>query len=175
MAIVFSCGCGKQLQAKEEYAGRRIRCPKCQKVLTIPGGEAKGVDMPASAMTLQPVKTTAEGRPPTLLATAAVSPWFDAFLGQKLTPWRPGDEVRFQKGVVPPRDRPHRLLRWLVVLFVAGGLSAAAYFWLPEFLGRVQARVAPQGGEVEKLPEVKRTTKISKRHPAAPASAAALT
>jgi hypothetical protein len=37
MAIVFSCECGKQMQAKEEFAGRRMKCPVCQRVVTIPG------------------------------------------------------------------------------------------------------------------------------------------
>jgi hypothetical protein len=36
MPIEFECGCGKKLTAKEEFVGRRLRCPGCQSVLTIP-------------------------------------------------------------------------------------------------------------------------------------------
>lgn len=36
MAIVVPCSCGKQLRTKEEFAGKRIKCPSCGKVLTVP-------------------------------------------------------------------------------------------------------------------------------------------
>jgi hypothetical protein len=36
MPIEFECSCGKRLTAKEEFVGRRLRCPSCQSVLTIP-------------------------------------------------------------------------------------------------------------------------------------------
>jgi hypothetical protein len=39
MAISFSCECGQQLQAKEEHAGRRTRCPKCGSDVMIPSIE----------------------------------------------------------------------------------------------------------------------------------------
>lgn len=38
--VRFNCPCGKQLQAKEEYAGQRTRCPECGRELVIPGAEA---------------------------------------------------------------------------------------------------------------------------------------
>lgn len=36
MAISFVCSCGKKMAAKDEFAGRRLRCPECQCVVTIP-------------------------------------------------------------------------------------------------------------------------------------------
>lgn len=36
MPIPFQCDCGKKMTAKEEFAGRRLRCPDCQRVVTIP-------------------------------------------------------------------------------------------------------------------------------------------
>jgi hypothetical protein len=36
MAITFNCECGQQLQAQEEHAGRRTRCPQCGRELPIP-------------------------------------------------------------------------------------------------------------------------------------------
>jgi hypothetical protein len=42
MPLLFSCQCGKQLRAPEEFAGRRIKCPNCQEVVTVPGAPASG-------------------------------------------------------------------------------------------------------------------------------------
>ena len=44
MAIVVRCECGRQLQAKDEYAGRRTRCPDCGRELTLPGPETEALD-----------------------------------------------------------------------------------------------------------------------------------
>jgi hypothetical protein len=38
MPIVVACSCGKQFRAKDEHAGKRLRCPGCGQPLTIPGG-----------------------------------------------------------------------------------------------------------------------------------------
>jgi DNA-directed RNA polymerase subunit RPC12/RpoP len=40
MPIPFHCDCGKKLQAKAEFAGKKLRCPGCGKVLTIPAAPA---------------------------------------------------------------------------------------------------------------------------------------
>jgi hypothetical protein len=36
--IRFECECGKALQAKAEHAGKKIRCPACQELVTVPSG-----------------------------------------------------------------------------------------------------------------------------------------
>lgn len=36
MAISFSCECGKRVRARDEFAGRRMRCPDCKRTLSIP-------------------------------------------------------------------------------------------------------------------------------------------
>jgi hypothetical protein len=36
MPIPFGCECGKRLQAKDEFAGKKMRCPGCGKLLVIP-------------------------------------------------------------------------------------------------------------------------------------------
>jgi prepilin-type processing-associated H-X9-DG protein len=37
MAITFTCNqCGKQLQVKDDYAGKRVKCPDCETVLEAP-------------------------------------------------------------------------------------------------------------------------------------------
>ena len=36
MPIAFECSCGKSLQVKDEHAGRRVRCPACSEILSVP-------------------------------------------------------------------------------------------------------------------------------------------
>ncbi|MBI1312237.1 M48 family metalloprotease [bacterium] len=44
MSILITCdSCQSAIQTKDEYAGRRIRCPKCETVLTVPGTEMRTV------------------------------------------------------------------------------------------------------------------------------------
>ena len=40
MPIKVSCACGSAFAAKDELAGKTVKCPKCQQPLTIPGGGA---------------------------------------------------------------------------------------------------------------------------------------
>lgn len=40
MPIRVVCSCGQQFAAKDELAGKRVKCPKCQAVLTIPAAGA---------------------------------------------------------------------------------------------------------------------------------------
>src|SRR5262249_24004629 len=39
MAIRFVCECGQQLSAREEYAGKRVKCTACQTLLIVPSPE----------------------------------------------------------------------------------------------------------------------------------------
>jgi hypothetical protein len=68
MPIRFACSCGKQLQARDEYAGRRIKCPNCEAVLSIPDGAA--APAPPAATPKPPAKPPA--LPP--LPKSAVTP-----------------------------------------------------------------------------------------------------
>lgn len=36
MSIVVSCACGEKLKAKSELAGKRVKCPKCGQVYSLP-------------------------------------------------------------------------------------------------------------------------------------------
>jgi hypothetical protein len=38
--IQFSCSCGRTLQAKDEHAGLRVKCPACGAEATVPGAQA---------------------------------------------------------------------------------------------------------------------------------------
>lgn len=39
MPITFNCSCGKVLRAPDEHAGKRVRCPACAGVSTVPEPE----------------------------------------------------------------------------------------------------------------------------------------
>jgi len=200
MSIAFECSCGKKMSAKDEFAGRRLRCPDCQRVVTIPKSTAAGMmplpanpaKAPSSQLLAQPTLTKSEvaaleltrptipetlpkpkspdfnspenlaalfdtlsktpvlaPSPPTVpktpfaprpddemtvtqvaQKTEPIAPgekvWVDQSLQQTATPWRPGDEIRFQAGVAPARewDWP---IEWLTpILVVAATLFFAA-------------------------------------------------
>jgi len=143
VAIQFRCACGKQMQAKEEFAGRKYRCPQCAKIVRIPTPKAKQqpaapvAAKPATPPLAKPVSRPPLAKPvPARTATVAVPrkhPWVDHSLVQAPTPWLPGDEARFQAGIKPMREG---LKCWeklvLTVLIVGGGAGAivAANFWL---------------------------------------------
>jgi len=40
MAIEHTCKCGAKLKVKEELAGKKIKCPKCSAVFTLPVAQA---------------------------------------------------------------------------------------------------------------------------------------
>jgi hypothetical protein len=40
MAITVTCQCGKKLGVKDELAGKRVKCPACGTILTVPAAEA---------------------------------------------------------------------------------------------------------------------------------------
>jgi hypothetical protein len=39
MAISVTCSCGRSLRAKDEAAGKRVRCPQCGSVVQVPAAE----------------------------------------------------------------------------------------------------------------------------------------
>ena len=39
MAIQVKCPCGKKLSVKDDFAGRKVKCPACQKPLLVPASE----------------------------------------------------------------------------------------------------------------------------------------
>jgi hypothetical protein len=36
MPIPLTCGCGRSFHLKDELAGKKIRCPECRRVLSVP-------------------------------------------------------------------------------------------------------------------------------------------
>src|SRR5947209_15052447 len=38
--VAFACECGKQLTARAEQAGKRVKCPACGSILSVPAPES---------------------------------------------------------------------------------------------------------------------------------------
>ncbi len=58
--VRFTCECGKELQAKEEYAGRQTKCPECGRNMVIPG-PGEGIE-PAEAPRMDSPRHADRGR-----------------------------------------------------------------------------------------------------------------
>jgi hypothetical protein len=124
MSIVFSCTCGKRLQAPDEFAGRRMKCKTCGAVLAIP--KTTSASKPA------PVKA----KPPAALASPPTSPqaplaepnpWAYRSLQQRITFWRVGDAARPGASDKVPRGSSLAMLVGFVLCLC---LVGAAWFFL---------------------------------------------
>lgn len=61
MPIKVSCQCGTNLNVPDAAAGKNVKCPKCQKVIAVPGAQPKPA---AGGKTAQPAKSAVGAKPP---------------------------------------------------------------------------------------------------------------
>jgi hypothetical protein len=54
MAITVVCDCGKEFKVKDELAGKKVKCPACQTVLTVPQPEEEMAEGPPPKARKQP-------------------------------------------------------------------------------------------------------------------------
>src|SRR5436190_20000453 len=69
MPIKVQCACGKAFAAKDELAGKTVKCPGCQQPLKIPGGAPASAKAPAKSAAATAAK--AAGKPPAAKAPSA--------------------------------------------------------------------------------------------------------
>jgi len=50
MPIPVTCQCGKRFAAKDELAGRRLKCPACGEAISVPAPHAPALDDPLSGL-----------------------------------------------------------------------------------------------------------------------------
>jgi hypothetical protein len=64
MPIQIQCDCGKKLRVKDESAGKKIRCPGCQEILSVPAPELVEPDEEdtSAAVTSEPPKPASRSR-----------------------------------------------------------------------------------------------------------------
>src|SRR5262245_54237271 len=94
MPITLSCTCGKALKLKDELAGRRVRCPACSGVLTVPAAEEEIIE---TELTEEPDATAEDGPG----ATAEDRPAGERKKKKKKKKRKPGD-------VTPLSERERR-------------------------------------------------------------------
>lgn len=64
MPIVVQCqGCNKRIKAAEKYAGKRVKCPGCKSVLTIPAVGGDGAPPQQAAPEPKPAASAPESPP----------------------------------------------------------------------------------------------------------------
>src|SRR5262249_32988344 len=81
MAIHFACECGKKLAAREEFAGRQMKCPQCGRALAIPRRQTAAVGAGTGMAHTAPVadERTAQGPHTPPPEAAATEPVLEAF------------------------------------------------------------------------------------------------
>src|SRR5260370_871739 len=62
MTIRITCKCGKQVQTRDEKAGKRVKCPACAAVLTVPQAESPPTE-DFDAAPEPEVRTTSKPKP----------------------------------------------------------------------------------------------------------------
>jgi hypothetical protein len=74
MPIVIKCDqCGQAMKAPDKYAGKAVKCPKCQATLRVPGGEGPAPAAPRRPAPSAPPRPTPAA--PATLAGGYVSPF----------------------------------------------------------------------------------------------------
>ena len=123
MPILVPCKCGKQLRVKDELLGKRVRCPECQAILTVSGGQELGASPKAEARTPNDAGRPGPKPPPARSQAEDVEPQERP----KQRRVREEDEGNEFDERVPPRapSSPQTVLRSLVLAFgILGGLAA---------------------------------------------------
>lgn len=57
--IVFACTCGQKLSLDDQFGGRKVRCPKCQTLLTAPPGTSESAPLVVEPMAGEPQEAIA--------------------------------------------------------------------------------------------------------------------
>src|SRR5256885_16442792 len=87
MAILINCQCGSSFRAKDELAGKQVRCPKCQRAIAVPGAPARDPQTPLSLDDMMRLAAPAGETPPA-------------------TPYAPLGNLQPPSGFVAPRSVP---------------------------------------------------------------------
>jgi len=77
MPIKVQCACGKAFAAKDELAGKTVKCPGCQKPIKIPGGQASAAQPKPAGAKQAAAKPAAAGAPKAAPAKGAGADLFD--------------------------------------------------------------------------------------------------
>ena len=103
MPIKVVCQCGASFAAKDEMAGKTVRCPKCQQPLKIPapGGQAKPAAPAPAARPAAVARPAQAARPAPAPVPSALDDLFDeAGIGKKTNPQCPKCQAELKPNAV---------------------------------------------------------------------------
>jgi hypothetical protein len=83
---------------------------------------------PLARPVAQPTAFERKAEPASGPAPVSVHAWIDNSLVQRPTPWLPGDEARFQKGVSAPHEGMGGLEKVVLGLLVLAGVAASGWY-----------------------------------------------
>src|SRR5579883_3036676 len=160
MTIPFACSCGKSFQAKDEFAGKRTKCPACGQILVIPrpphaetpadppaawihfrcecGKEFKVKPEFAGRSTKCPACGQALVVPGGQAPLPPEMPQVETAAGALTDSWKEEIAAEKDRDDQPPlKKRPARrrsrallIAVGVIVVLVAGAGGGAAYYWL---------------------------------------------
>lgn len=97
MPIEVTCQCGKRLKAKDELAGRTVKCPNCQQPLKIPASQAAA---PAAPTPVAPTPVAPTPVAPAPAGDAFADLFDDAGMGHQGGPICPSCNAGVADGAV---------------------------------------------------------------------------
>jgi WD40 repeat protein len=148
MTIAVRCACGKSLQAKDEWAGKRVRCAACGRALRVPAGLPASPEVePPQADASPAERPSAPGSPPSgpgddaaLVARPAGAEGIDQAASRLPDPSRAARRKKRRHRPVVARPGPPRWL-WAI-----GGASALMLLVLAVGLAYFLRRGRPAPG-----------------------------
>ena len=123
MPIRATCTCGKSVQAKDELAGKRVKCPGCGQPLVIP--MPGGAPMPAHGAAAMPAQGPAAGYGAPGMAAAGAG--YPAMEGGYPGMTMPGAAPMGMPGAAAD---PFASLAGFAGAFCGGGINGVFGFWL---------------------------------------------
>jgi len=111
MPIEVSCGaCQHQIRVPDKYAGKKVKCPKCEATIAVPAGASQATPVQPTPTPAKPAPAPVRSRPAAQVPQAAAPGWFmKAADGQE---YGPVDQAQLDRWVTEGRiDDNCQLLR----------------------------------------------------------------
>jgi hypothetical protein len=139
VAIVVSCECGGRFRAKDEMLGKRVRCPKCGRTITVaPAPGSKTSDALGEGKVFKPGPSSSPPPlPRTTHATAAVEDSGSVEAGGPI-PYAQPDTIRYRRPVLIP------IVGIACLLVAALAIVLAVTIYIPETIKTHAATTPPR-------------------------------
>jgi len=184
MAIIVSCDCGKRFKAKDELAGKKVRCPGCKNPVAVEGKKAK-VKSAASKADIeaamakyeaaQAVKTkSAEDEARFKEEANKLIESYDALAGKTEK-----NSTKKKKGQLAESEKPKKptvvthaadaggtvaqnpWIRYLVIAGLVFGTAAAARYGVSLLVSDISAQTTPNVKPEERIKELEKEARAA--------------